>query len=259
MRSISGPLSFFFVFFFRGLFSEFFLVPCFFSITKDVAARRRIRLGVLSMYIAYVCTRYLPATQRQVGTAGRARAIGREKYGPDRGTIVRGVTVRTCWHVVACCRFVDVVVVLDVVSVNSDVVIVDVAVVVVHVVDVVPVAVIVIAVVVRLLIFVFTWRDIFLLTKRVFFFLSVFVSFFLFDFLLGGGTLPFVTFYEFRLNRFDPSIVADRPCALLAFRERKKDRAQSKRSTSAVFLFYLGGRWEFLGHPVKERYIVKCR
>jgi len=110
-----------------------------------------------------------------VGTAGRVKTIGREKYGPDRGTVIRGVTVRTYWHVVACCRFVDVVVVvvLDVVSVNGDVVIVDVAVVVVHVVvvvDVVPVAVTVVAVVVRLLIFVFTWRDIFLQTKRVFFF-----------------------------------------------------------------------------------------
>jgi len=181
-----------------------------------------------------------------VGTAGRVKIIGREKYGPDRGTVIRGVTVRTYWHVVACCRFVDVVVVvvLDVVSVNGDVVIVDVAVVVVHVVvvvDVVPVAVTVVAVVVRLLIFVFTWRDIFLQTKRVFFFLSVFVSFFCLTFYWGKGHFAFYDILRvFRLNRFDPLIVTDRPCALLAFRERKKDRAQSKRSTSVVFLFFSG-------------------
>lgn len=90
MRSILGPLSFF-VFTFRDLFSEsFFLVPCSFYHERRRGAP--LAFGVLSMYIAYVCTRYLPATQRQVGRDGRARAIGREKYGSDRDTVVRGVT-----------------------------------------------------------------------------------------------------------------------------------------------------------------------
>lgn len=125
--------------------------------------RRGAPLGslwrIVDIHITYVRTRYLPVTQRQVGRDERARTIGKEKWnGPDWQ--VPSNAVRTCWHFVACCWFVDVV--LDVVSVNGDIVIVDVAivvhVVVVVVVDVVPVAVIVVAVVIRLLIFVFIWR-----------------------------------------------------------------------------------------------------
>lgn len=89
MRSILGPLSFF-VFTFRDLFSESFFWFLVLSITNDVAARP-LPLAYCRC-ISHVCTRYLPATQRQVGRDGRARAIGREKYGSDRDTVVRGVT-----------------------------------------------------------------------------------------------------------------------------------------------------------------------
>lgn len=216
----------------RSLFwIVFSFVPCFFL--PRTTSRRALGLAYCRyIYITYVCTRYLPAAQRQVGRDGRARAIGREKYGPDqryRRTRCDGANVSACCCLLlicwCCCSWYCIG--------HGDVVIVDVAVVVVHVVvvDVVPVAVIVVAVVVRL--FWFHMADIFLLTKRV-----VFVSF-LFDFFIGGA-LPFMILYEFRLNRLDPSIVNDRPCALLLFRERKKDRVRSRRSTSAVFLFFSG-------------------
>jgi len=84
------------------------------------------------------------------------------------------------------------------------------------------------------------------------FFLSVFVSF-LFDFLLGGGILPFVTLYEFRLNRFDPSIVSR--SSLRSFESGRKIEHDQEDPRLQCFFFFLGDRWEFLEHPVMKRAI----
>lgn len=69
-----------------------------------------------------------------------------------------------------------------------------------------------------------------------------FRSLFLFFSNWSRGGLPFLWYStSFYWTDFDLSIIVDRSCALLASRERRKDQARSKRSTSAVFLF-LGGR-----------------
>lgn len=147
----------------RSLFRIVFFFSLFLvlSITNDVAARPRAYLDAPSIYIyvyiTYVCTRYLPATQRQGGQrwAGKSNWKRKVWVRPIPSNVVR----RDGTNMSACCLLLMLIVVLDVVIVDAVVVVVVVLVhVIVIVVDVVPVAVIVVIVVVRLLISVFTWR-----------------------------------------------------------------------------------------------------
>lgn len=218
-----SPLVFLFQ---RSLFWIIFFCSLFFL--SRTTSRRALGLALAyRRYTYHIClSRDPPVTQRQVGRDERARAIGREKWNKSDWQIPSNA-VRTCWH---CCL---------------------------------------------LLIYwccswccIGQWRYCYcwccccccscccccrccscccncrrrcyafinfcygyLPSDKTCFFFFWFFSFF------GGRALPFMILYEFRLNRFDPSIVVDRPCALLAFREWKKDRTRLRRSTSAAFLF----------------------
>lgn len=143
-------LSFFFYFLIRGLL--FFLR----YILLTLGRRRGAPLGSPWRTLIACCRRDLPATQRQVGRDGRANN-GKKSSRLIASTVVVAIITRRYERVSMLSLVVDVVVVLDVVSVNGDVVVDVVVIVDVVVVDVVPVAVIVVAVVVVVVVHLFTY------------------------------------------------------------------------------------------------------